>query len=49
MITEEAACLPDPEPGELFEDVNVQLFGLGQAGPMAGATAAAARYERVRR
>ena len=26
--TEEAACLPDPEPGELFEDVNVQLFGL---------------------
>ena len=28
-VTEEAACLPDPEPGELFEDVNVQLFGLG--------------------
>jgi phospholipase C len=27
-VTEEAACMPDPEPGELFEDVNVQLFGL---------------------
>src|SRR3954462_14125109 len=27
-VTEEVACLPDPEPGELFEDVNVQLFGL---------------------
>lgn len=27
-MTEEAACLPDPEPGELFEDVNMQLFGL---------------------
>src|SRR3954454_4982349 len=27
-LTEEAACLPDPEPGELFEDVNTQLFGL---------------------
>ncbi|MGD9617809.1 MAG: alkaline phosphatase family protein [Alphaproteobacteria bacterium] len=28
VMTAEAACLPDPEPGELFEDVNVQLFGL---------------------
>jgi phospholipase C len=28
VVTEEAACMPDPEPGELFEDVNVQLFGL---------------------
>ena len=28
VITAEAACLPDPEPGELFEDVNVQLFGV---------------------
>jgi phospholipase C len=28
-VTEEAACLPDPEPGELFEDVNIQLFGPG--------------------
>ena len=28
VMTEEAACLPDPEPGELFEDVNMQLFGL---------------------
>src|SRR4051812_22706673 len=27
-MTEEAACLPDPEPGEQFEDVNMQLFGL---------------------
>jgi phospholipase C len=27
-VTEEAARLPNPEPGELFEDVNVQLFGL---------------------
>jgi len=30
-VTEEAACLPDPEPGELFEDVNIQLFGPGGA------------------
>ena len=28
VMTEEAACLPDPEPGELFEDVTMQLFGL---------------------
>ena len=27
-VTAEAACLPDPEPGELLEDVDVQLFGL---------------------
>jgi phospholipase C len=26
-MTADAACLPDPEPGELFEDVNQQLFG----------------------
>src|SRR3954454_17687036 len=30
-MTEEAACLPDPEPGELFEDVNMQLFGVDGA------------------
>ena len=39
-MTAEAACLPDPEPGELFEDVNVQLFGLngdrGAAPDMSG-------------
>jgi phospholipase C len=28
VITAEAACLPDPEPGELYEDVDVQLFGV---------------------
>ena len=47
MVTEEAACLPDPEPGELFEDVNVQLFGLD--GDPARRPRRAARYERVRR
>ena len=26
-MTADAVCLPDPEPGELFEDVNEQLFG----------------------
>src|SRR3954454_24508484 len=31
-MTEEAACLPDPEPGELFEDVNMQLFGVDGGG-----------------
>jgi phospholipase C len=30
-ITAEAARLPDPEPGELFSDVNLQLFGLDAA------------------
>src|SRR4051812_48747810 len=41
MLTEEAACLPDPEPGELFEDVDVQLFGLdGDQGGGRGAAAA---------
>lgn len=39
-VTEEAVCLPDPEPGELFEDVNTQLFGLdgdhGAASDMSG-------------
>ena len=28
VITAEAACMPDPEPGELFEDVDIQLYGL---------------------
>ncbi|MGE5270831.1 MAG: alkaline phosphatase family protein [Thiohalocapsa sp.] len=28
-ITPQAARLPDPEPGELYADVNMQLFGLG--------------------
>jgi phospholipase C len=23
------ACIPDPDPGELFADMNIQLFGLG--------------------
>ena len=27
-MTADAVCLPDPEPGELFEDVNEQLFGV---------------------
>jgi phospholipase C len=25
------ACIPDPDPGELFTDMNVQLFGAGNA------------------
>jgi phospholipase C len=38
-LTSEAACIPDPDPGELFEDMNVQLFGLhGTPGQPAGAT-----------
>ncbi len=24
-----SACIPDPDPGELFDDMNMQLFGLG--------------------
>ncbi|HKS87850.1 MAG TPA: alkaline phosphatase family protein [Stellaceae bacterium] len=28
-LTPDAARLPDPEPGELFSDVQMQLFGLG--------------------
>lgn len=24
----EDACIPDPDPGELFQDINVQIFGL---------------------
>jgi phospholipase C len=34
-LTPEAVRLPDPEPGELFSDVNMQLFGIdgGPAGP----------------
>ncbi len=23
------ACIPDPDPGELFPDINMQIFGLG--------------------
>src|SRR5437868_5006015 len=23
------ACIPDPDPGELFSDINMQIFGLG--------------------
>jgi phospholipase C len=26
-LTPAMACIPDPDPGELFEDMNVQLFG----------------------
>jgi phospholipase C len=27
QMTAATACIPDPDPGELFEDMNVQLFG----------------------
>ena len=27
-ITPEEACIPDPDPGELFADINMQIFGL---------------------
>lgn len=27
-VTPEVACMPDPDPGELFEDINMQIFGL---------------------
>lgn len=27
-VTAEAACMPDPDPGELFDDINMQIFGL---------------------
>lgn len=27
-LTPEAACIPDPDPGELFHDINMQIFGL---------------------
>ena len=27
-LAPEAACMPDPDPGELFRDINMQLFGL---------------------
>jgi len=26
-MTAAAACIPDPDPGELFEDMNIQIFG----------------------
>ncbi len=42
-MTADAVCLPDPEPGELFEDVNEQLFGVDMR------PSRAARHERVRR
>ncbi len=29
-VTPEAACLPDPDPGELFDDITMQIFGLGR-------------------
>lgn len=35
-ISPEAARIPDPEPGELFEDVRMQLFGLDEKGNSAG-------------
>jgi phospholipase C len=35
-ITPEAARIPDPEPGELFEDVRMQLFGLDERGDAKG-------------
>ncbi len=28
QITPEAACMPDPDPGELFADINMQIYGL---------------------
>ncbi|MDQ2803694.1 MAG: hypothetical protein M3Y41_13825, partial [Pseudomonadota bacterium] len=27
----EATCIPDPDPGELFEDLTMQIFGLGRS------------------
>jgi len=27
-VTPETACMPDPDPGELFADINMQIFGL---------------------
>lgn len=27
-LTPEAACIPDPDPGELFADITMQIFGL---------------------
>jgi phospholipase C len=27
-LTPEAACIPDPDPGELFEDIGMQIYGL---------------------
>jgi len=27
-LTPEAACIPDPDPGELFDDITMQIFGL---------------------
>jgi phospholipase C len=30
QMGEEAACIPDPDPGELFEDMSLQIFGLGR-------------------
>ena len=27
-LTPEAACIPDPDPGELFDDIAMQIFGL---------------------
>ena len=30
-IRPEAACIPDRELGELFADINMQLYGLGRA------------------
>lgn len=36
-LTSATACIPDPDPGEAFQDMNVQLFGA--AGRSPGATA----------
>ncbi|MBV8521117.1 MAG: phospholipase [Acetobacteraceae bacterium] len=30
QITPENACIPDPDPGELFDDITMQIFGLGK-------------------
>lgn len=27
-LSPHSACIPDPDPGELFEDINMQIFGL---------------------
>lgn len=31
LIKPESACIPDPDPGELFTDMNMQIFGLNAA------------------
>jgi phospholipase C len=33
-VTPRALCIPDPDPGELFTDMQVQLYGLAGTGPL---------------